>query len=121
MNENEERVGVYARVSTLKDEQETSIVMQSNYYKELIEQNPNQVFVGLFADRESGKNTKDRAGFQQMLDQVRNGAIDRIMTKSIARFARNIIDTLNYVREFRERNVYISVRLREKGNGIHQQ
>lgn len=36
-----------------------------------------------------------------------NGSIDMIITKSISRFARNTLDTLKYVRMFKEKNVAV--------------
>lgn len=40
-----------------------------------------------------------------MINDALNGKIDIIITKSISRFARNVVDTLNIVRKLRENNV----------------
>ena len=45
------RICAYARVSTLSDEQDHSLAAQTKYYKELIENDPNAVFVGIYADK----------------------------------------------------------------------
>ena len=42
-----------------------------------------------------------------MIDDSRNGKIDIIITKSISRFARNTVDSLNYVRELRNKGIEI--------------
>ena len=63
-------------------------------------------FVGIYADEGiTGTQTKKREQFNQMMNDVLNGKIDLILAKSISRFARNIVDTLNCVRLLREHNV----------------
>ena len=42
-----------------------------------------------------------RAGFQAMMEDCRAGKIDRILTKSVSRFARNTVDSLNAIRELK--------------------
>lgn len=42
-----------------------------------------------------------------MINQCMNGEIDLILTKSISRFARNTLDTLQYSRMLREKNIGI--------------
>lgn len=97
----------YARVSTLAEEQENSLVAQISYYKQFIESDPAAIFAGIFADKKSGKNSRARPQFNEMVKAVRRGEIGYIITKSIARFARNLVETLRYVREFREMGVGI--------------
>ena len=96
----------YARVSTDNEDQKTSYESQRIYYKNMIENNSNWEFVGIYADEGiTGTNTKKRDGFNQMINDALNGKIDLILAKSISRFARNTVDTLNYVRKLREHNV----------------
>ena len=95
----------YARVSTLAEEQEHSLVSQTEYYKELIKNEPNSIFVGIYADRKSGKNTRQRPQFMEMIKAAKRGEIDYIITKSISRFARNLVETLRIIRELRAINV----------------
>ena len=42
-----------------------------------------------------------------MIDDCMEGKIDRIITKSISRFARNTLDCLKYVRKLRDKNIDI--------------
>jgi site-specific DNA recombinase len=95
----------YARVSTLAEEQEHSLVSQTEYYKELIENELDSIFVGIYADRKSGKNTRQRPQFMEMIRAAKRGEIDYIITKSISRFARNLVETLRIIRELRAINV----------------
>ena len=96
------RVCAYARVSTLSDAQEHSLIAQTEYFKALIENNPNWEFYGVYADQKSGKDARGRKAFKEMIRQAKTKGVDLIITKSISRFARNLIDTLKTVRKLRE-------------------
>ena len=48
-----------------------------------------------------------RDGFLQMIEDCRKGLINRIITKSISRFARNITETLSVVRELKSIGVSV--------------
>lgn len=100
------RACAYCRVSTDNEDQKTSYDSQRIHYKNYIEENPNYEFVGIYADEGiTGTQTKKREQFNQMMSDALNGKIDLIIAKSISRFARNTVDTLNCVRTLREHNV----------------
>jgi len=100
------RVAAYARVSSETDEQENSFENQMEYFKWLIEGNPHYIFAGLYADEGiTGTSTKNRYGFQEMMEDARSGKIDLILVKSISRFGRNTLDTLNSCRELKSAGV----------------
>ncbi|MEG2930653.1 MAG: recombinase family protein, partial [Ruthenibacterium sp.] len=89
------RVAAYCRVSTDEENQISSYELQINYYRETIERNPDWTLAGIYADRGlSGTALKHRVGLLQMLDDCRAGKIDHIVTKSVARFSRNVRDCL---------------------------
>ena len=93
------RVAAYCRVSTDTEEQQTSYELQARYYTNLITQNPDWELVGIFADEESGGSTRKRKEFNRMLELCRQGKIDRIITKTVSRFARNTLDTIQTAAE----------------------
>ena len=102
------RVAAYARVSTDKEEQESSFEAQVNYYTKLIRSNPEWIFVEVYADEGiSGTSTKKREGFTRMIDDALAGHIDLILTKSVSRFARNTVDSLTTVRKLKEKGVEV--------------
>ena len=102
------RVAAYCRVSTDDDEQLGSFESQKLYYEEKISANKEWVNAGIFADEAiTGTKTDKRSGFQEMISRCQNGEIDMILTKSISRFARNTVDTLNHVRMLRDRNIAV--------------
>lgn len=102
------RVAAYCRVSTDDDDQLGSFESQKLYYEEKIFANKEWVSAGIFADEAiTGTKVDKRDGFQAMIQKCKDGEIDLILTKSISRFARNTLDTLQYVRMLRERNIAI--------------
>ena len=105
---NKLRVAAYARVSTEQDEQESSYEAQVDYYTGYIESRPDWELVGVFADKGiTGTNTKNRQQFKKMIEMALNGQIDLILTKSISRFARNTVDTLQTVRKLKAEGVEV--------------
>jgi len=113
------RVAAYCRVSTNSEEQLSSYENQLAYYTEKIMKNPEWTMMEVFADEGiTGTSTSKRKNFLRMIRQCRQGKIDLILTKSISRFARNTVDTLNYTRELR--NLGIPVIFEEHGlNSIY--
>ncbi|MDD4688311.1 MAG: recombinase family protein [Eubacteriales bacterium] len=100
------RVAVYARVSTDKDEQETSFEAQVDFYTKYIAERDDWIMSGIYTDEGiSGLNTKKREGFKQMVMDGLAGKFDLLITKSISRFARNTVDSLNTIRTFKEKGV----------------
>ncbi len=101
-----ERVCAYVRVSTDKEDQLHSFFAQSEYWKRKLSENKSYQYIGIFADEGlSGKSMKNRAELNEMLDLARRGQIDRIFVKSIARFARNYVETIETIRELRQLNI----------------
>ena len=95
------RVAAYARVSDGKDTMRHSLSAQISYYSALIQRRIEWEFAGVYAD-DPVSGTKDgRVEFQRMLADCRDGSIDMVITKSITRFARNTLTTLETVRELK--------------------
>ena len=95
------RVAAYCRVSTEQEEQDSSIELQEMHYRQLIEENPNWTNAGIFSERASGLNLKERPAFIKMMGKCRKRQIDLILTKSMSRFGRNTLDMLKALRELR--------------------
>ena len=99
------KVAGYARVSSDKDAMLHSLAAQVDYYQKLIIGNPEWMYAGVYADEALTGTKSNRPAFQKMLSDCREGKIDRIITKSISRFARNTLDLLDAVRELRAMDV----------------
>lgn len=102
------RVATYCRVSTDSEDQLNSYRSQVQYYTDLISKKSEWVKVGIYADEGiTGTQVNKREDFQRLINDCMRGEIDMIITKSISRFARNTVDTLNYVRKLKENNVAV--------------
>lgn len=102
------RVAAYARVSSDSVDQLNSFATQVSYYTSYIQSKDEWEFAGLYADEAiSGTTADKRDDFQRLLADCRAGKIDRILVKSISRFARNTIDCLQAVRELKQLGVAV--------------
>ena len=99
------RVCAYTRVSTRKTEQGESLENQISYYMQEINENPEWVFAGIYADKDSGESVNKRKDFQRMLADCERGKIDLIVTKSCKRFARNVVECLEIIRRLKRLKV----------------
>lgn len=84
------RACAYARVSTEKKEQATSLENQKEYYEKLI-QDKGYEFIGIYSDSLTGTNA-NRPGFQQLLYDA---GIDKVM-----------VEIPNGVKKFKKEAVY---------------
>ncbi len=100
------KVAAYARVSTDSEEQLNSYESQVDYYTKYITERPDWDFADVYTDEGiTGCNTKHREGFKKMVSDALAGKIDLIITKSVSRFARNTVDSLQTIRKLKERGV----------------
>lgn len=101
-DQREKRVAVYARVSTDDPRQTSSYELQKNHYQDVVSRHPGWTLTEIYADEGiSGTSLQHRDAFLRMIDDCRAGKIDLIITKSVSRFARNILDFIDYVRQLR--------------------
>ena len=104
-NEVNQRVGIYVRVSTDDVRQTTSFELQKKYYEDFVVRHPNWTLVKIYADEGiSGTSLAHRDEFNRMISDCRAGKLDLIITKSVSRFARNIMICIGVVRELSELN-----------------
>lgn len=102
------RVAAYCRVSTDDEDQIKSYNSMVKYYTDLIKNNRDWVYVGVYADKAiTGTKASVREEFQRMIADCMDGKIDMIIAKSLPRFARNTLDTLKYVRMLKEKNIAV--------------
>ena len=93
------RVCAYCRVSTDNDEQLSSYELQQAHYRQLVKDHPNWNLKRIYADEGiSGTSLKNRDEFNTMIEACRNGEYDLIVTKSVSRFARNLVDCISLIR-----------------------
>ena len=110
-NDTKLRVAFYGRVSTEHEMQVSALKNQIQWYEELAERNPNWEIIGSvtsYLDRGiTGTQAKKRPNFLRLIEDAMTGKIDMIVTREVSRFARNTVETLNYVRELKEKGVEV--------------
>ena len=106
----EKRVAAYCRVSTDDPNQTSSYELQRNHYEEYIKEHEGWIFVDVYADEGiSGTSMQHRDNFNRLIKDCYEGKIDLIVTKSVSRFARNIVDCIKTVRELKNSKNQVGV------------
>ena len=102
------RVAAYCRVSTDSEDQLNSFAAQQTHYNELIRSHDGWQMAEIYADEGiTGTSAKKRKDFQRMLSDCRKGRIDKILVKSISRFARNTKECLEITRELKAMGISV--------------
>lgn len=100
------RVAAYCRVSSDSEDQKNSYESQVRHYKDYISQRSDWELADIYADEGiSGTQVGKRQDFKRLINDCVDGKIDYIVTKAIARFARNTLDTLKYVRMLKDMQI----------------
>lgn len=103
-----QRLAAYCRVSSDSEDQLHSFAAQVCYYSNYEKQHPEFELVGVYADEGlSGTSMKNRTELQRMIKDCEKGKIDRVITKSVSRFARNTHDLLKTIRLLKELGVTV--------------
>ena len=102
------RVGAYARVSSDSDDQLNSFFNQVQHYTKLIKSNPEWEYVDIYADEGvTGTRADKRSDFNRMIKDCEDGKLDKIITKSISRFARNAVDCVKILKHLKNFGVSV--------------
>lgn len=100
------KAAAYCRVSTDREDQANSLTGQHKFFTDYITRHSGWQLVRVYYDEGiSGTQTRNRTGFNAMIDAALHGEIDLILTKEVSRFARNTVDTLSYTRKLKEAGV----------------
>lgn len=103
-------VCAYCRVSTDNDAQLSSFALQKEHYEQLMGTHPNWKLKQIYADEGiSGTSLKKRDDFNRMIAACERGEYDLIVTKSVSRFARNLIDCVSIIRKLKQQNPPVGV------------
>ena len=94
------RVAAYCRVSSDSSDQLHSYASQIRKYTEEISHHQGWELVDIYADEGlTGTRMEQREDFNRMMADCRKGKIDKVLVKSVSRFARNTKDCLAALRE----------------------
>ena len=102
------RVAAYCRVSSDSADQLNSYMAQMRYYESFLSGSDTEILVNVYADEGiTGTRMDKRDDFQRMLKDCRRGKIDRIISKSVSRFARNTKECLMVIRELKSLGITV--------------
>ena len=102
------RVAAYCRVSSDSADQLNSFMTQMRYYENFLADSKTETLISVYADEGiTGTRMDKREEFQRMLKDCRRGKIDRIIAKSISRFARNTKECLTVLRELKSLGITV--------------
>ena len=100
------RVTYYCRVSTDSDVQLNSLDNQLDYYETYIKKNKTWSFVdGYIEEGVTGTRADKRQSFMRMIRDAKLNKFDLIITKDVSRFARDLEDSIHYIRELKSSGV----------------
>ena len=100
------RVCYYARVSTDSDVQLNSLDNQLEYYENYIKSKPKWIFSGGYIEEgKTGVRVDVRPSFKKMIQDAKHKKFDLIITKEVSRFARDLEDSIHYIRELKDSGV----------------
>lgn len=102
------KVVFYGRVSTEHEEQTYALGNQMQWYEELKKSYPNWIIIERYVDDgSSGTQAKKRPEFMRMIDDAKMGKFDLIVTREVARFARNTVECLEITRQLKNDGVEV--------------
>lgn len=100
------RVCYYCRVSTDSDVQLNSLDNQLEYYENYIKSKPKWIFSGGYIEEgKTGVRVDIRPSFKKMIHDAKHNKFDLIITKEVSRFARDLEDSIHYIRELKDSGV----------------
>lgn len=96
-------VGIYCRVSSSSSAQLHSLAMQASMLTRYVAHLSNSYLLkDIYLDVVSGTGAKTRTEYNRMLEDVKQGIIKIIFTKSISRFGRNAEDILVNIKAIKD-------------------
>ena len=102
------RLAAYIRVSSDSEDQRHSFSAQYRYYSQIAENSVNMMLTEIYADEGiTGTCTDKRDEFNRMMNDARKHKFDRVIVKSVTRFARNTKDCLEAVRELKQLGISV--------------
>lgn len=101
------KVGIYCRVSTNDMEQLNSLTNQISALTRLVSTVDEWKLMDCYVDIASAKGKAPRVNFQRMLNDCKSKKLDIVITKSVSRFGRDTVDTLQALKVMKECGVRV--------------
>ena len=101
----DKRIGIYCRVSTNSLEQLQSLATQVSHLTKITAATPRWLLADVYIDISSSKTGSSRKEFNRMLDDCTSHKLDIIFTKSISRFGRDTVETMEALSKLKSAGV----------------
>ena len=106
---------LYVRVSTEHEEQIRSAGNQREDIQKWVEDSRRFELVKIYEDRGITGTKADRPALQQMMEDAKKGKFHYIITKSISRFARDVVISVEYTRQLKTLTPPVGIYFIEEG------
>lgn len=103
---NIKKVCVYGRVSSKKEEQESSIISQNTIFHNFLRDKENYVLAEEIYEQETGTLIAKRPKFQRMIKNALAGKYNLLIFKDTKRMCRNTEELLHITEDLKRNNVY---------------
>jgi DNA invertase Pin-like site-specific DNA recombinase len=103
----DKRIGIYCRVSTNSLEQLQSLATQVSHLTKITAATPRWLLADVYIDISSSKTGSSRKEFNRMLDDCTSHKLDIIFTKSISRFGRDTVETMEALSKLKSAGVRV--------------
>ena len=103
----DKRIGIYCRVSTNSLEQLQSLAAQVSHLTKITAATPRWLLADVYIDISSSKTGSSRKEFNHMLDDCTSHKLDIIFTKSISRFGRDTVETMEALSKLKSAGVRV--------------
>lgn len=101
----DKRIGIYCRVSTNSSEQLQSLAAQVSHLTKITAATPQWLLADVYMDISTSKTGSSRKEFNRMLDDCTSHKLDIIFTKSISRFGRDTVETIEALSKLKNAGV----------------
>lgn len=103
----DKRIGIYCRVSTNSSEQLQSLAAQVSHLTRRTAATPQWLLSDVYMDISTSKTGSSRKEFNRMLDNCTSHKLDIIFTKSISRFGRDTVETIETLNKLKNAGVRV--------------
>lgn len=103
----DKRIGIYCRVSTNSSEQLQSLAAQVSHLTKITAATPQWLLADVYMDISTSKTGSSRKEFNRMLDDCTSHKLDIIFTKSISRFGRDTVETIEALSKLKSAGVRV--------------
>ena len=93
------QVAIYARLSfeSEANKERDTVDTQIAYIREFVSEQPDMVEVDVYADVSVTGTTFERPEFDRMMQDIRSGKINTVITRDLSRLGRNYVEAGNYI------------------------